>query len=551
MTLDIGPFEARETVLQCPHDGSVYPSEHLRRLFPVRSTFSYDVLVYVGKALFVRNRTEEEICHELSALNITISDREIAYLGKKFVLYLALAHRESISRLRRAMIYRGGYILHVDGTCEGDSPHLFTGLDGLADIVLDTIKIPSEKAELLIPFFRRLKRQFGDPLVVVHDMGKGIIQAVREVFPDVTDLICHFHFLRDIGKDFLEDDYSRLRTYLQKEKVRFSIRQKARHLETLIALTPAVVEELITSLQNGSLDPSSVHALPAVTTYALIHWAFDVSGEVHGYGFPFDRSHLVFYQRLQHLRQLFGRVKTITQRGNRYQSNPFYRIWNYLDKIMNNHEIQTVVAHLEEKVLVFDRLRAALSIALFDGKRGLNDEGATLSIKTIEQKVQEFRDEICSHDDLMKQKDYQKMIQQIDTYWEKLFADPIMVWTPMGEVLIQPQRTNNILERFFRNIKRKHRKKSGSNSLNKALKAILEETPLIQNLDNHDYMRILLDGCITLEERFAKIESERVITELKRTQRKSDLMFPNIKKIIKNNKLPLKIEKLYTSAVQL
>src|SRR4030042_4479643 len=89
------------------------------------------------------------------------------------------------------MTKRGGYILHIDGTCEGDSPHLFCGLDGISEIVLDSIKIPSEKKELLIPFFERIKNQYGGPVALVHDMGLGILMAVEEVFPGVANFICH------------------------------------------------------------------------------------------------------------------------------------------------------------------------------------------------------------------------------------------------------------------------------------------------------------------------------------------------------------------------
>ena len=44
---------------------------------------------------------------------------------------------------------------------------------------------------------------------------------------------------------------------------------------------------------------------------------------------------------------------------------------------------------------------------------------------------------------------WKAMIAQIDKYGAKLFADPIPVQTPHGSLLIQPKRTNNILERFF------------------------------------------------------------------------------------------------------
>ncbi len=41
---------------------------------------------------------------------------------------------------------QGGVILHCDATVEGNSPHLFTGLDELSGVILDNVKLPSENA---------------------------------------------------------------------------------------------------------------------------------------------------------------------------------------------------------------------------------------------------------------------------------------------------------------------------------------------------------------------------------------------------------------------
>jgi hypothetical protein len=46
-------------------------------------------------------------------------------------------------------------------------------------------------------------------------MGVGILAAVKEVFDRVPDFICHFHFLRDLGKDLLEADYDAIRQRLR------------------------------------------------------------------------------------------------------------------------------------------------------------------------------------------------------------------------------------------------------------------------------------------------------------------------------------------------
>ena len=52
--MDIGAFEAKETVLFCPQDQTTFNSEELRSLVPKGGTFGFDVIVEVGLALFVR-----------------------------------------------------------------------------------------------------------------------------------------------------------------------------------------------------------------------------------------------------------------------------------------------------------------------------------------------------------------------------------------------------------------------------------------------------------------------------------------------------------------
>lgn len=99
------------------------------------------------------------------------------------------------------------------------------------------------------------------------------------------------------------------------------------------------------------------------------------------------------------------------------------------------------------------------------------------------------------------------MAKQIDKWNEKLFADPIEVETPQGKVTIYPQRTNNILEQFFRGIRRGQRRKTGNNSIRPMLQTMLADIPLVKNLDNQEYMKILLNGKSTLEELFADLES--------------------------------------------
>jgi len=523
--MDIGPFRARETILQ-NRDGTVYHSRQLRTLTPYRATFGYDVLVRVGRALFMHCHSEQKIIEDLVRDNVVISQREIGFLGKKFIVYLAIAHQQSQHRLKQVMASRGGYILHLDGTCEGDSPHLFTGMDGIAQIVLDNIKLPSEKAELLIPFFRQIKWQYGDPVALVHDMGRGILSAVKAVFQGIPDFICHFHFLRDIGKDLFDKEYVVIRNRLKKHKIRSLLRQRARALEKVIGDDPQAFYRLAVSIDGG--EPPVMEKMAPMAAYAMIHWAFDRS-ELEGYGFPFDCPHLVFYRKLTILHDMVN-----AQFGT---NKAFSKLWRPLTRVVEDQQLKRATSQMDKKVKVFNKLRRALSIAVPQSNKGLNDDGQQATIKSIEKEVQKFRQEILSEKTHRKD-DYKDMIKQIDKYWDKLFADPIVVNTPNGQLTIQPQRTNNILERFFRDLKRSNRKKSGTVSLNRTLRSMLTDTPLVKNLDNPDYLEIILDGCTTLEERFEKIDSRMVLERLEAEKKNNERISPEVKKIIRHPDLP-------------
>jgi len=82
--------------------------------------------------------------------------------------------------------------------------------------------------------------------------------------------------------------------------------------------------------------------------------------------------------------------------------------------------------------------------------------------------------------------------------------------------------------------------------LTRTLKYILSDTPLVKNLDNPEYVEILLDGCKTLEERFAKIDSDMVIKKLKAEQGKYR-MNPKMKKMIQLPDLPERLTMLLST----
>jgi hypothetical protein len=543
VTMHIGAFFVKQSVLFCPHGHGSYKSGQLQKLSPKGGTFGFDVIVEVGMSMFVHCRSNQEVIADLATKNVFMSEREVSYLGRKFITYLALCHRQSQPVLKEYLSDRGGYILHLDGTCEGDSPNLFCGLDGLSELVLDTVKIASEKKDQLIPFFRGIKAQFGEPRAMVHDMGKGILNAVAEVFPDTPDFICHFHFLRDIGKDLLLSDYTAFNKRLQKLKVRAVLRQRAKYLESKIDPESHDIDTIIESIRRAGKQKVNLKPVPVIVEYALIHWIFQYLNQSSGYGFPFDRPHLDFYRRLQEVYRLLGKIKDIKLNENETVNKSVVRTHKILAGLAEDKRLNDLAKDLEIKANVFDKLREAMRIALPEGKDGINDDGDSADMKTIKEKVTAFRKWLPRNKH--REKTYAGMISQIDKYWEKLFADPISIETPQAIVTVQPQRTNNILERFFRDEKRRGRKKTGTASLNKRLKAVLANTPLVRNLRNEEYLNIILNGCSGLAERFAQIDAHLVQQEMANNSQNTDKILPSVKKMIKDVRLMERISKLF------
>ena len=541
VTLHIGTFYARQTSSICPNCRHIYHSEQLAKLVAPGANYGYDILVYIGKALFLRHRNDREVVAELAQKNVPVSTREIAYLGKKFITYLAIAHQQCAAQIKEAMQLRGGYFFHLDGTCEGQSPILMSGLDSLSEIVLGNVKLPSEKADKIVPFLKDIKEKFGDPLALVHDMGKGILNAVAKVFPKIPDFICHFHFLRDIGKDLFGDEYDIIRQRLRKHGITTKLRCRAKQLKRPIDKNPDVIDALHCSIENDKLPESSLELIPIINVYSLILWALEGKNQGQGYGFPFDRPHLAFTKRLQEIYCHIDQLKDIQLRRNWRDNRTYFKIMRDMENIMADKVLWETVDKIKSKIEVFDKLRDAMRIAPVSGNRGLNHDGMESNIGGIEQRVKKFRLWLTSRKEYSTNQGYQKMIEQINKYWEKLFADPITVDGPNGKIQIQPQRTNNIMEQYFRDVKRGNRRKTGNNSSSLMLQNMLAQTPLVRNLQNPEYMKILLDGKTSIEELFAEIEITRLRQEFQKAQQNPEKIPAKIKSIIDEPKYPEKL----------
>ena len=549
--MHIGTFYACECILVCRMCGCVHRSEQLCNLVPPGANFGYDVLVYVGKALYLSHQSEEEVVAKLAERNIHISPSGVSLLGRKFIVYLAIAHNRCTKDITAAMRLKGGYIFHLDATCEGRDPILMSGLDSISRIVLGNVKLPAEDKKHIVPFLQRMKKSFGMPIALVHDMGRGILKAVAEVFPDVADFICHYHFLRDIGTDLLDKHYAIIRKKLSDHKISSKLRYRAKQLKQATDQSPELINLLAAGIADNPLPATSLERLDGLNVYTLIQWTLEGKSEGDGYGFPFDRPHLRFAKRIRHLHTHVAFLKKSPHHRKSQAHKSTIKLHNDLQKIIKDKVLWNAVEEIEKRALIFERLRKAMRIAPPSGRYGLNDEGDKIDIKTIEYRVKKFRTWLTSCKGYAKNQDAKKMIAQLDKYWKKLFADSITVETATGTIQIQPQRTNNILEQFFREFKRGNRRKTGNKSCGRMLRTMLAETPLVKNLQNIEYMKILLKDKTSLTHVFAEIEIETLREEFRKAQLSPERTPPKIKRLIAMPDYPEKLMKMIGKAVTL
>jgi len=188
-----------------------------------------------------------------------------------------------------------------------------------------------------------------------------------------------------------------------------------------------------------------------------------------------------------------------------------YQIKDVLRKVVNDKSLRRIVKTLEKKMTLFDELRQIMRIALPDDNNGLNDSGKIENpsqLDEMEQKLMTYVKKLKSvaNNNPLESKQLTGVIEQLEKYWDKIFAKPIKIKKGNIEKIIIPQRTNNLSEQFYRSLKQLFRRLHGRRHVGKELLFLPEEIALIENLKNNDYINDLLRSLDRLAEEFAQLD---------------------------------------------
>ena len=486
---------------KCPVCRQTYNPEEYPDLVPPHGNYAFDLIVEVGLARFLRHRQNQEIQQELDrGWGLRLSCSTISELAQSFLDYLAATHQAHVPELRERLQQDGGYALHVDGTCEAGTEIIFNAVAGNRGWTLAGCKMAAEEATPIEGLLRRCVEWFGQPLALVRDLSGQIEVAHQRVMPDIPDLICHYHFLLNVGTKLCEKHHTELTACLRHLKIRPALRSLRhnllRYTKQKVPLTPAQIERLLTAPeQSTALDPAQKRRALA---YLLLCWLEDYGADLKGEYFPFDLPSLALYRRYRTVHDWL--VPTVAAMDLPNQAfSTLETILHHLATVVKDRELVAAAERLEKAATLFNELRDALRLNS-DGRGPLLHQrsvvdGAVLA-RQREKHLQKWMDQLhhrrALESNTDRAADLEIVLDYLQKYHDKL-AGHVIVLNDRPQPFVV-QRTNNLSEHRFASTKRRLRRKLGTKNLIRYVQAMRPEELLVDNLHDPDYLRIICGG---------------------------------------------------------
>lgn len=535
-TLEHGVFRAVETVYVCAAGcrkagggHAIHRAASLATRIPPRCSTGYDVMVFVGLQRYVDYRQRDEIRAALEAeYGIRLSTGEISNLGRRFLTYLERLHWARADRLRAALEADGGWPLHIDATGEQGRGTLLIALAGWRQWVLGAWKIPTERADAILPRLLSVAQIFGAPCAAMRDLGKAVIEALEQFVARlglvIPILACHLHFLRDIGGDLLKESHDQLRELVRSLKIRANLTALARDLSR--DLGPDL-REGIEGLRVWQEHVEQGHRLPegsagVACVRALAQWVLDFAADGRDDGFPFDRPYLDFYERGCQMRRAVDAYHRQPP-ASRVVARALRRLGRILEPLRRDERFTRAAGTLKARADLFEKLREALRLRPKSPGRKSTMPAGTPSVDQAAAELRDIRKAVLKLRAWLRKirpergpaEDQRKAIdiilRHLDVHGRSLWGHVIpLPQTASGSAKIRlVDRTNNVDESWFHAFKHDERRRSGRKILTQDLEQIPAAAALARNLMRPDYVALVCGSLERLPAAFAELDRQQ------------------------------------------
>ena len=451
-----------------------------------------------------------------------MSSASISRYSYQFLDHLEMLHVAHLPAIANMMQKEGGYYMLFDSTCEAGSGSLFNVLGGWRNWILGSWRQSTENTQEMLPHVIYLTDILGAPLAIMKDMsvqGQYVADEIEKRYPNKTIriFVCHYHFVKDIGKDILHIDHNSLKSLIRDAKANLArlirdTRDKVTDNSKSVART---MGEWLASSESMAI-PMGSDAI-AIVRY-LSQWVLDSSQDGDSDQFPFELPYLLFYERIIRMSNIAAKLlKSIEPDLHSVTHSLLNRLFNITTTLAKNRKVERIASLLRSKNDLFIRLRRALRL---EKKTNIEDDCNTIEKrKEFHQKAKEdfesFVAELRKMLESYKIKSALKkaigiIITHIDKYNDKLWGHDIPVIDHDGNTTIRiADRTNNACEQSFAKTKNNERRRSGRKNLSWELTVRPAAVSLVENLKDEEYLDLVCNGSLdNLPFLFAKLEND-------------------------------------------
>lgn len=535
--LVVGRARVRELVKVCPACRQVHRSELLDGAVPSGGIYCLDLIVAVGLARYRDGRQNGEIRRDLRkrhGLEVPIST--IGDLAHRFLDYAGALHYRSAPAIRAYLQGRGGYVLHIDGTCEAGTQTLFVALTGGCRLVLCSGKMRTENLAETSAVLSRCEDLYGPPLAVVSDLSEKIAEAIKALWPQVPHLLCHFHFLGAVGEKLLRSLHGELSALLRGAKVRSRLRGMRTDLVRYSkGGTPVSPEQMERFLE----DPCGAPQVDAgqrrrCVCHMLLRWVSDYQSELSGKYFPFDLPALTLYRRCRDLGDLLDEELAL-EGLCREEVKTIGTMAAHLKPVTGEGEISRSAERLRKVRELFDELREVLRPE--NPREAGSVQTAQLpAAERLEGDLEAYRERLqkraSREQDPGRKKAAGIILGYLDKYWDKLFGH--VLWVEGRQEPIVVARTNQISEGLFGDHKRKLRREVGTKKLARLVETGRADAILVANLQQQAYVDLIYGGSLeNMPQRLACCDREAKDILRRRKTERTDTPFGINKKFLR------------------
>ena len=444
----------------------------VNRICPAGRNFDSKVMIAIGILRWHFDYQREEIRNILLARGIHISTGEISNLSEEFLLRFYALHKRHVPQIRASFEKRGGVRLHLDGTGEAGNEIVFMAKEGETGITMDAQIIPTESKKYVKAFLQALNSLYGTPIVVVRDMSKQIRDAVTEVFPGTKQQICHYHFVKNLGKLVFKERYAAFRKNVVGMRILSQLKRMKADIETM-ACPPS--ENVLVVAERKWITLAIEHLL-------IIR---DRSSN-----YPFVLPYLEIMNRILEVKNMNRRILEWNTSHN-LDIFGIVEFSNKLDAITGNTDVNTQYINIKEIWGWFETVRATLRVG-----RHLSQNGC----ETAPTNAQKMKDDmVATLADIGGEGETRggkplraarQITRNCRQHTDKLFVE---VKDRLGNV-VEIMRDNNIEERGHRWSRMHIRRRTGRTRTTNEMTQYGALTAIFSNMENETYVREVLSG---------------------------------------------------------